>query len=186
MESPANTHLTKEDPEALLLRSDTLRADATLLAAMGCANLKRAQKNLELLAGGPLTREAFLGFLPHLVDALPKSLDPDMALNNLERFAGATISRAFFSLLAQHRKVLDLPLTVLGASQFLSDLLIRQPTLLAWQLEPGTLRRARHRDELKADLDAMTDRLGQRERKWSALRRLALRLGYGGAGRARG
>lgn len=150
--------------------------DPAVLAATGCADLKRAQKNLELLAGGPLTREAFLGLLPHLLETLPNSPDPDMALNNLERLAAATVSRAFlFSLLAQHRKVLDLLLTVLGASQFLSDLLIRQPTLLAWLLEPGVLRRARRRDEMRADLDAMTDRLAQRERKWSALRRFTQR-----------
>lgn len=151
-------------------------ADPALLARTGCRDLKRARKNLELLAGGPLTREAFHALLPDLVAALPHSPDPDMALNNLERLAGAAISRAFlFSLLAENRKILDLLLTVLGASQFLSDLLIRQPTLLAWLLEPGVLRRARRRDELRADLDAMTDRLSQRERKWSALRRFKQR-----------
>ncbi|MBI3989941.1 MAG: bifunctional [glutamate--ammonia ligase]-adenylyl-L-tyrosine phosphorylase/[glutamate--ammonia-ligase] adenylyltransferase [candidate division NC10 bacterium] len=149
---------------------------STLLSRAGLKDLKRAEANLELLAQKGLSREAFDELLPHLLDALPNAPDPDMALNNLERYTEAVVDRGFFySLLARQRRILDVALTIFGGSQFLSDILARFPQDLYWLLEPGVLRKGRLKEELSADLSAMIDRRETLPRKFGALRRFKLR-----------
>ncbi len=58
------------------------------LVAAGCRNPEQAQRNLERLAGS--SHLALLqSILPLLLDRLGNLSDPDMALNNLERYAEA-------------------------------------------------------------------------------------------------
>ncbi len=155
-----------------MMREDRL----TLLSKAGLKDIKRAEANLTRLAHRGLRREDFDEFLPHLLEALPNAPDPDMALNNLEQYTEAVVDRGFFyTLLARHRKILDLVLTIFGSSQFLSDILVRYPQDLYWLLEPGVLRRGRSKEELFADLSAMINRLETLPRRFSALRRFKLR-----------
>ncbi len=146
------------------------------LAKIGCADVHTATKNLEVLSRDPLHGATFLRLLPSLLDVLAFVPDPDMALNNLERFAGVVINPSFlYALLREHRKSLDLLLTILGSSQYLSDVLIRYPQLFEWLLEPGVLRRPVLKAEFARELAAMTDRWTRVERKWEALRRFKVR-----------
>jgi len=56
------------------------------LAAAGCREPERAAKNLELLAPDASARLHLDTVLPDLLAALQRMPDPDLALNNLERF----------------------------------------------------------------------------------------------------
>ncbi|UCD58975.1 MAG: bifunctional [glutamate--ammonia ligase]-adenylyl-L-tyrosine phosphorylase/[glutamate--ammonia-ligase] adenylyltransferase, partial [Candidatus Hydrogenedentota bacterium] len=95
-------------------------------------------------------REAFCRILPRLVQCLREVADPDMALNNWERFVEVMREReSHFGCLERNPRVLDVLLRVLGTSQYLADILISTPSLFAetiasdaWQtpLDPGTLR----------------------------------------------
>ncbi len=146
------------------------------LRQIGCTDVAKATKNLEALAQPPLYRVTFLRLLPALLEVLANIPDPDMALNNLERFSDVVIDRGFlFDLLRDRRKSLDLVLTIFGSSQYLSDVLIRYPQLFEWLLEPGVLRWPVLKAELARELAAMTDRLASVERKWEALRRFKTR-----------
>ncbi|MFQ5962578.1 MAG: glutamate-ammonia-ligase adenylyltransferase, partial [Candidatus Methylomirabilales bacterium] len=146
------------------------------LRQIGCTDLTRAMKNLEALSERPLHREAFVGLVPGLLETVANIPDPDMALNNLERFAGVVIDRGFlFALLRDHRKSLDLLLTIFGSSQYLSDVLIRYPQLFEWLLEPGVLRWPMRKVDLARELATTTDRPSSVERKWEALRRFKMR-----------
>jgi glutamate-ammonia-ligase adenylyltransferase len=152
------------------------------LRAAGFAVPERAARTLAQIAGEGDSRAAFGAILPRLVEALGSVSDPEMALNNLERYVGASLSRSFlFSLFREGPKVVGLLLTILGSSQFLSDLLIRHPQLLAWLLEPGLLRLPRGRDPLQEDLQAMLRPQATPSRRWQALRvfkaRETLRIG---------
>src|SRR5574337_2039610 len=99
--------------------------DIEVLAAVGCRDPEQARQSLQRLAGS-FHSTSFQSILPLLVDRLINLADPDMALNNLERFAEATIDRGFlFSLFRDSPKSLDLLLTLFGSSQHLSDVLIR-------------------------------------------------------------
>ncbi len=146
------------------------------LKQIGCSDAGRAIKNLEALGDRLLHREAFVRLLPPLLETLAHIPDPDMALNNLERFGGVVIDRGFlFALLGEHRKSLDLLLTILGSSQYFSDVLIRYPQLFEWLLEPGVLRLPVQKADLALGLAAMTDRPLSGEQKWEVLRRFKMR-----------
>ncbi|MFQ5846988.1 MAG: bifunctional [glutamate--ammonia ligase]-adenylyl-L-tyrosine phosphorylase/[glutamate--ammonia-ligase] adenylyltransferase [Candidatus Methylomirabilales bacterium] len=146
------------------------------LSQIGCTDLTRAAKNLEALGQPPLHRREVVQFLPPLLETLANIPDPDMALNNLERFSRVVIDRGFLlALLRERRKSLDLLLTVFGNSQYLSDVLIRYPQLFEWLLEPGVLRLPMQRADLARELAVTTDRLASVERKWEALRRFKVR-----------
>ncbi|MEE9182305.1 MAG: bifunctional [glutamate--ammonia ligase]-adenylyl-L-tyrosine phosphorylase/[glutamate--ammonia-ligase] adenylyltransferase [candidate division NC10 bacterium] len=146
------------------------------LRQTGCTDLARATKNLEALGEHTLHREACVRLLPPLLETLANIPDPDMALNNLERFSGVVIDRGFlFALLRDHRKSLDLLLTIFGSSQYLSDVLIRYPQLFEWLLEPGVLRWPVQKADLGRELTKMTNRARSGERKWEALRRFKMR-----------
>ncbi|MBI3781009.1 MAG: glutamate-ammonia-ligase adenylyltransferase, partial [candidate division NC10 bacterium] len=145
------------------------------LAAAGCRDPEQARRNLERLAG-PSHLSLFQLILPLLMDRLANLPDPDMALNNLERYAEAVLDRGFlFSLFRDSPKSLDLALTLFGSSQHLSDILIRFPQDFHWLLQPGLLRQTRSKEELVEDLNGLVARVKTQERAWAALRRFKMR-----------
>jgi glutamate-ammonia-ligase adenylyltransferase len=126
---------------------DTARA---LLHSWGVRDQARAQQNLRQLAesAGP---EGLAELTPWLGRFLPRNPDPDMALNNFERFLagpGALEQRA--SLFESRGRPLEKLLELLGTSQFFSDLLARHPEYLDMLRVP--LRASPSRAELLAQL----------------------------------
>jgi len=145
------------------------------LAGAGCRHPDAARRNLEQLAGSS-HQNALRSILPLLLDRLANLSDPDMALNNLERYAEAVLDRGFlFSLFRDSPKSLDLALTVFGNSQYLSDILLRFPQDFQWLLQPGLLRRPRSSAELIEELAGMVARAKSPERSLAALRRFRMR-----------
>lgn len=147
------------------------------MAAVGCRDPEQARHNLQRLAGSSSSHLTSLqSILPLLLNRLVNLADPDMALNNLERYADAVIDRGFlFRLFRDSPKSLDLVLTLFGSSQYLSDVLIRYPQDLHWLLEPGVLRRERSKEELVEELDGLLARARSQQRVWTALRRFKMR-----------
>jgi glutamate-ammonia-ligase adenylyltransferase len=145
------------------------------LGAAGCRDPQQARRNLERLAGAS-HQSAVASMLPLLLERLGNLSDPDMALNNLERYAEAVLDRGFLlSLFRDSPKSLDLALTIFGNSQYLSDILLRFPRDFQWLLEPGLLRRAKTAPELVEDARALLGGVKGSERAWSALRRFKMR-----------
>jgi glutamate-ammonia-ligase adenylyltransferase len=141
------------------------------LAAAGCRRPDQAAKNLALVAPDAATRSQVEEILPTLLTALGRVPDPDLALNNLERYAQQVLDRQFLFSLFRNPRILHLALTIFGSSQFLSDILIRHPQLFEWLLEPGVLHRAKDKEDLAAEAQQMVAQAFTLERKWSALRR---------------
>lgn len=145
------------------------------LATAGCRDPEQARQNLQRLAGSSHL-SSLQSILPLLLDRLVNLADPDMSLNNLERYAEVVIDRGFlFSHLRDSPKSLDLLLTLFGSSQHLSDILIRFPQDFHWLLQPGLLRRTRSKEELVEDLGGFLSRVKSQERVWAALRRFKMR-----------
>ncbi|HEX9020574.1 MAG TPA: bifunctional [glutamate--ammonia ligase]-adenylyl-L-tyrosine phosphorylase/[glutamate--ammonia-ligase] adenylyltransferase [Nitrospirota bacterium] len=93
------------------------------LAALGLLDGAQARKNMELLQSR--IGEGFTELLPELLSCLSSAADPDMALNNLERFAGAlTNIESFVALCRARRDILHSLITIFGASRFLSTFLV--------------------------------------------------------------
>jgi glutamate-ammonia-ligase adenylyltransferase len=113
----------------------------------------RAARNVAALA-------AHLGPTPDLIAALarllPRTADPDMALNNLERlFANPAARPQLAGLLESRGRGLESALHLLAASQFFADTLALYPEFLEAVRQPP--RRAPSTPELVAELRAEVD-----------------------------
>jgi len=144
------------------------------LKRLGFADARAALANLHALTPDPVDAELLDPFLPRLLKEISEAPDPDMALNNLERLAAQGERAALFRLLSSHPGAVHLIAKLGGTSQFLADTLRRRPTLLAWLLEPGTMRQWLA-DELEGELDQSARAFDRPEARWNALRRFKYR-----------
>jgi glutamate-ammonia-ligase adenylyltransferase len=142
------------------------------LAAAGCREPERAARNLELLAPDASARLHLDTVLPDLLVALQRMPDPDLALNNLERFLQAVLDRSFLlTLFRDSPRTLHLLLTIFGSSQFLGDILVRHPQFFEWLLEPGVVRLAKRKADLADEARQALAGAPTLERRWERLRR---------------
>lgn len=122
------------------------------LARAGLRNPSLAIKNFGLLRqrlGDP----AFSELQPMLFSALQRTADPDMALNNFERFLYSLDGTdGFISLCRSNTAALVNLITALGSSRFLSQIIISsRDYVLSRIAEPG-FPRAMSRTELESEL----------------------------------
>ncbi len=121
-----------------------------ILREAGFRDSERAYVNLKGLAGTGERRQAFARLSLLAFDILSRQPDPDMALNNWERFIHSVVSPDFHcGLLLSQPMRLDILLSIFSGSQFLSDTLIRNPGFLDWLVIPELL----HKSRESADLD---------------------------------
>ena len=124
------------------------------LAPLGFDDPAQACRLLQEMAGHDVPDAAFAAFLSVIVRALDGNADPDRAVANLGRWAGAVGSRtAAYGLLAASPPAAQRLLTVFAASQFFADLLIHNPEYLEVLTNPRIRDRDRNTEALAADLD---------------------------------
>jgi [glutamine synthetase] adenylyltransferase / [glutamine synthetase]-adenylyl-L-tyrosine phosphorylase len=152
------------------------------LSGLGVRDPERGARDL-----ADLTRRAGLECLDRLAriivqldTILPRCADPGMALVNLERFMAA-VSRIDSTLdeLANNVRTTEILLFVFSASQYLSEVLIRDPELLGW-LQGGPERPDRSAliDELWTKLEGLPSDEAQRMAVRRFRQRESLRIGY--------
>jgi glutamate-ammonia-ligase adenylyltransferase len=124
-----------------------------ILSRLGLRDTQRALTNLRLLAAARPQSEDFLRLAVLAGDVLHLTPDPDMALNNWQRFVEQLTDPAghYTGLLLQPRR-LDLLLGVLATSQFLADTLVRDPEVMEWATDQEVLNRDHGVPALDADL----------------------------------
>jgi glutamate-ammonia-ligase adenylyltransferase len=166
-----------------LILSEAIPPDGRqrILARAGFRNPERAYRNLRGLAAADPTG-AFLRLAVLATDFLESRPDPDMALNNWERFlaalreaGGAQAAGEHFRSLAAQPRRLDLLLAVFAGSQFLSDALIQRPAVFDWATRPEHLHRVRARPEMLA---AFRECSGSPRDEWLAELRRGRRREY--------
>ncbi len=86
-----------------------------------------------MLANGASDKDAV-----EILEACLRSASPDAAVRNLERYLENTSPSVFVRTMLAARPVLHLVTTVLGTSQHLADILIRQPGFVYWLMEQRT------------------------------------------------
>lgn len=147
-----------------------------VLTAAGFRNPARGIINLRRMAGGENRRESFARLVVLAWDYLRRSGDPDMALNNWDRFTEQVGDRERFfqELLAQPRR-LEIMLTIFAGSQFLSDTLIRTPAFLEWISDPATIDRTREEVDMVDELAEMVGAAADRTEQLNILRRFRRR-----------
>jgi len=161
---------------------DDQHAAAQWLRSLGVEDIGRAHANLVAMATSGLTLDLLAVICGQLAEHLGGCPDPDMALNNLERFVAAARSRLSLGAFFQ-RDVTALPilLQIFSISQYLSDLLITDPESFdLLHLSDG---RPVARQVLINDLVAEVDALDHDQAVLQALRRFkhreTLRISYG-------
>jgi glutamate-ammonia-ligase adenylyltransferase len=140
---------------------------------------ERSRRNLTALAEhlGPI---GFLDLMGPLARWLPRSPDPDLALNNLERVLSRPSARTMLPVLVEGRgRTLDTLLRLLGTSQFLADVLAADSTAIELLRGPG--RRppevAELRDQLRTDVNTAADDAAVLRAFRRCRRRQILRIG---------
>ena len=124
-----------------------------ILGEAGFRNVRRAYGNLKRLAGKGGRRNAFSRLAVLAFDILSTRPDPDMALNNWERFIHTTLSPEFqYGVFLSQPMRLEILLSVFSVSQFLADTLVRNPGFLDWLTIPEMLHKTRRSEDLTAEL----------------------------------
>ncbi|HEU0084835.1 MAG TPA: bifunctional [glutamine synthetase] adenylyltransferase/[glutamine synthetase]-adenylyl-L-tyrosine phosphorylase [Bradyrhizobium sp.] len=83
------------------------------------------------------TRNAFVEFIPALIDGLAHAEEPDNAVVAFDRFLQALQRSArLISLLSQNRELVALVALILGAAPRLGDMLARQPQVMDGLIDP--------------------------------------------------
>jgi glutamate-ammonia-ligase adenylyltransferase len=169
--------LRTRDPAPLLLASGLAPdAVAALLKPYGIGDIKRADDNLQAMAGEPRSRELLAGILGELLQAVAQTADPDQALNHWEQFLQAGLNRGqLFDYLRGSLRMLHLLCTIFGNSPSLAQTLIRDPLLAYWLAEERVLTKRPSRLALEGALRAGLANVSSVEIKLEALRRFRRR-----------
>jgi glutamate-ammonia-ligase adenylyltransferase len=98
------------------------------LRSLGLTDVKRGHGNILGMAVAGITLDLLAAMCRQLRDNLPGCADPDMALNNLERFIRAARSPlSMGTFFERDPEALPTLLQILSTSQHLSDLLVSDP-----------------------------------------------------------
>ncbi len=96
-------------------------------------------------------RELLTELMPHILQALSKSSDPDAAFITFDSFLkGLPTGVQLFSLLKANRKLLDLLSLIMGTAPRLAETLAKRPRTLDAMLDPGFFEDLPDRAELEA------------------------------------
>jgi len=150
-----------------------------MLAERRFENVDAAYANLLLLRDGPprahlteRSRRLLEQISPLLLQEIFASPDPDMALNNLERFLCAVGSRSsFYALLAENREILKLLVTLFATSELLSKVFIGHPELLDSLVSRASASYMKDRETMEAELEGMLSTAADYEERLDILRR---------------
>jgi glutamate-ammonia-ligase adenylyltransferase len=101
------------------------------------------------------TRNAFVEFVPALIDGLAHAEEPDSAVTAFDRFLQA-LQRGgrLVTLLSQNRELVALVALILGAAPRLGDMLARQPQIMDGLIDPRFFGAMPDQRELSARLAA--------------------------------
>jgi len=139
--------------DVILSDSPTNLYHQQILSAAGFLNPAAALRNLRSLAGPEPARSLFARLAILAADILRTKPDPDMALNNWERFVAALPHRDdHFALLLAQPARLDILLTIFSGSQFLADTLVAHPEWFDWATDPAVIRPLRSPSDVRNDL----------------------------------
>ncbi|MBN1696439.1 MAG: glutamate-ammonia-ligase adenylyltransferase [Spirochaetales bacterium] len=152
-----------------------LLVDAAL-GHLGFRNRERACRNLRSLAGSGKQRETFTRLAILAGEVLERTADPDMALNNWERFIRSIrhVESHYELLLAQPMRLVIL-LSIFSVSQFLSNTLIRNPDFFDRTIKPDELQTLRKKEDIETELYALKRGIRQKRELQNYIRRIKKR-----------
>jgi glutamate-ammonia-ligase adenylyltransferase len=149
---------------------------SAVLGAGGFDNIERSLRNLRGLAGSGERRYLFAELAILAWDVFKRVPDPDLALNHWEQLVSSLPDpEAHFRELELQPQRLEILLTILATSQFLSHTLFRDPEFLEWATTPQVIRGLRSEAQMRADLSAIDEEHETHEAWLDAVRRFRRR-----------
>lgn len=157
-------------PVLLALELDWSQTEA-ILSAYGLRNIKQADRNLQAMAGEPHERRQLAEIVPHLLEAVARTADPDQALNHWERLLASVARISMLDFLRSSPHMLNLLCGIFGNSDALAFTIIRDPTLIYWLDEEDTLSKPPTRESMETALRRKIEHLRTKELQLDVLRR---------------
>ena len=136
---------------ARLLSSDDVSEEfaTTLLEPVGFDDWQAALGRIRGFCRDGKERQAFAATLPSLLYALTDAATPDASLVNFERYVQAVPSRIeLFQYLAANPRAVEILVRLFVGSQFLTEILLRNPSYLERLTQHKRLAEFKHRQEL--------------------------------------
>jgi len=161
---------------------DATEQAGTWLASWGLENTGRGHLNLVAMARAGMTLDLLAVICDQLEVHLPRLSDPDMALNNLDRYVAASRNPlALGSLFDRDRDSLPALLQIFSTSQYLSDSLIADPESfdLLRLTDGNPVSREILVEELCAEIDALDGAAAVMKALRRNKQRETLRIAYG-------
>ena len=155
-----------------LLDKDVSDADVELLLApIGFTDWKTAHARLLELCTDASRQEALTAALPMLLAALAESASPDSSVLNLERFIKSVpdpVSTLRF--LADNPRAIEILVKLFVNSQFLTEILLRNPDYLERLAQHKRLADVKSREDFRHEADESLDGLSSAQQCFEALR----------------
>jgi glutamate-ammonia-ligase adenylyltransferase len=115
-------------------------AAKTLLTLLGFHDWQAAQRQLKHIAAQDCgARQTLENILPHILTTLAASADPDQSLVNFERFVSGSQAGEVFQKLRDNPRTLEILAAIFSGSQFLTEILLRNPAHLDVLTDRGQL-----------------------------------------------
>lgn len=127
---------------------------------------------------GKLAADAALSpplVLKHLKADVRRTAHPHRALTNLHRFLHTGFSSAWLRDFQDHRLLQQILLELFAQSQFLADILVRNPELFRWLTTTNVLKKTKLRDQYLAEAIEATSLFMRTEKKIDSLKRFQRR-----------
>lgn len=118
--------------------------------------------------GKPYTPDELHRYFLQSIGNLPS---PDKALLNIHRMAEASFGISFTRDLVRHPVLLDLALKIGSQSQFLSDVVVRDPELFRWLTTSEVLSITKSSDDFTGELEKQISLFEKRSTQYNAIRR---------------
>ena len=159
-------------PSDLFLSQDLTEDQAReYLGSLGFRDPAATDRHLQAMAEDLIIRETLGRLAPDLLPALLESPEPDAAVVGLSRYVAARTGRAMFlDYLRDDPRALHVLTYVMGASPFLSEILIRNPESFHWLVSQFE-RSAPDRQDLAEDAETMLAGLADPSEALDALKR---------------
>ena len=110
---------------------------------------KKAWQNLTTLSSQSNFQQLFPKFFKSFIKFIASSYNPDLALNNFERFAQTINDKNYlYTILSTSTETLKSIIVLFSGSQVLTDSLLSDPSLFDWINNSKTINNSRSKDEL--------------------------------------
>jgi glutamate-ammonia-ligase adenylyltransferase len=127
-------------------------ATQSLLTSLGFRDWQTALRHLQQISRrGSVVRQSLSSLLPYLLITLSACADPQQALINLERFSGDASVDEVFQQLSETPRTLEILVTIFAGSQFLTEILLRDPRRLAILTDRARLARQKSAEEFERE-----------------------------------